>query len=79
MTVVPRTNYGPKTYAVQVSADGASWTDVGQVTGGPNAAVTTSFTPVPARYLRLWITDGYDPAGSPPRNTQVAELQVRPA
>jgi hypothetical protein len=77
VTVAGRTGYGPKTYTVQTSTDGQSWQDVAQVTSGPNGPRTTAFTPTTARYLRLWITDGYDTAGSPPRNTQVAELQIQ--
>lgn len=62
---------------MQTSTDGQSWQDAAQVTNGPNGPLTTAFAPTAARYLRLRITDGYDTAGSPPRNTQVAELQVR--
>ncbi len=77
VTVIPRPGFSPKTYTVQTSTDGQSWQNSAQVTGGPNGPRTTTFPATTARYLRLWMTDGYDTAGSPPRNTQVAELQVR--
>lgn len=75
ITVVPRTGYGPKTYRVQVSTDGQSWTTAAQVTNGPNAGLRTSFSPATARYVRIFMTAAYDRTD---RNVQVAELEARP-
>lgn len=77
VTMVPRVNYGPKAYAVEVSADGQSWQQIAEVPAAPNAANTTTLPePVTARWLRLRITDSWDRV-RPPRNVQVAELQER--
>jgi hypothetical protein len=77
VTMVPRVNYGPKAYAIEVSADGEAWREVAAVPAAPNAAVTTTLPePVTARYLRLKITDSWDSV-RPPRNVQVAELEER--
>lgn len=75
VTVKPRTGYGPKSYEVQVSTDGQSWTSVASVVNGPNGPLTTSFAPTSARYVRLLMTGAYDRTN---RNVQVAELEVRP-
>ena len=74
--MVPRTGYGPRAYTIEASGDGTTWETVAAVPDAPNAAVTTTFAPVEARALRLRITDGHD-AQRPPRNVQVAELEVR--
>ena len=74
--MVPRTNYGPRAYTIEVSDDGASWREVASVPAAANGAVTTSFAPTTVRALRLRITDSHD-AQRPPRNVQVAELEVR--
>lgn len=76
VTVKPRTGYGPKSYEVQISTDGQSWTPIAQVVNGPNAPLTTSFAPTSARYVRLLMTSAYDRTN---RNVQVAELEVRPS
>ncbi|MBB4663272.1 discoidin domain-containing protein [Conexibacter arvalis] len=76
VTMVPRTNYGPRTYAVEVSADGESWRQVASVPAAPNGTVRTAFAPVSARHVRIVITDGWDRV-RPPRNVQVASLEVR--
>jgi hypothetical protein len=74
--MVPRVNYGPRAYTIEVSADGESWQPVAAVPSAPNGTVTTSFAPTAARALRLRITDSHD-AQRPPRNVQIAELEVR--
>jgi len=77
VTVAPRINFaGPRSYAVEVSADGESWNQVADVVDSPNVELTTKFPTTQARYLRLRITDSWD-AVQPPRNVQVAELMVR--
>lgn len=76
VTVKGRTGYGPKSYEVQISTDGQSWTSVAQVVNGPNGPLRTSFAPTSARYVRLLMTSAYDRTN---RNVQVAELEVRPS
>ncbi len=76
--MVPRANYGPKAYTIEVSDDGVAWTEVGAVPSAPNGTVTTELTPVTTRQLRLRITGGWDRI-QPPRNVQVAALEVRAA
>jgi hypothetical protein len=77
VTMVPRTGYGPKAYAIEVSEDGQSWREVASVPAAPNGPSTTTLAePVTARYLRLKITDSWDSV-RPPRNVQVAELEER--
>lgn len=77
VTMVPRVNYGPKAYAVEISADGQAWQEVAAVPAAPNGPSTSTFAePVAARYLRLKITDSWDRV-RPPRNVQVAELEER--
>jgi hypothetical protein len=80
--------FGPKSYTIQTSEDGASWaiqateTDVTR-----NATITTTLpTPVIAKWVRLHITAGYDIGPSwgtpaykvwdPPRNTQIRNLHI---
>jgi F5/8 type C domain-containing protein/alpha-galactosidase-like protein len=77
VTMVPRVNYGPKAYSIEVSEDGQTWKEVASVPAAPNGANTTTFAePLTARYLRLDITDSWDSV-RPPRNVQVAELEER--
>lgn len=76
VTMIPRVNFGPRVYTIEVSSDEESWTEVAAVPAAPNASVTTGFETIAARYVRLRITDAYDSV-QPPRNAQVAELEVR--
>jgi hypothetical protein len=76
VTVVPRVNYGPKAYTIEISGDGTTWTQVAAVPSPPNGTVKTTLAPVAARLVRLRITDGYDKT-RPPRNVQVSSLEVR--
>lgn len=77
VTEVPRANYGPKAYAIEVSEDGQAWREVASVPAAPNGpSATTLAEPVRARYLRLKITDSWDSV-RPPRNVQVAEVEER--
>lgn len=78
VTMVPRVNYGPRSYTIEISEDGVTWLSVAEVPAAPNATVRTTFPPVTARLLRLRITDGYDRI-RPPRNVQVIALEVRAA
>ena len=75
VTMVPRVNFGPRAYAVEVSADADGWTEVATVPFVTNGEVTTPFETTEARYVRLRITDSWDSV-QPPRNVQVAELLV---
>ena len=75
VTMVPRVNFGPRSYSVQVSPDGEAWSDVATVPFARNGEATTRFATTDARYLRLRITDSWDSV-QPPRNVQVAELIV---
>ncbi|WP_162606500.1 glycosyl hydrolase [Jiangella asiatica] len=68
------THLGPRDYTIDVSDDGVSWRTVA-VPDHPAAGGTTSFAPVTARYLRLRITDTWDPI-RPARNVQISELTV---
>ncbi|WP_198664195.1 glycosyl hydrolase [Jiangella endophytica] len=65
---------GPRDYTIEVSGDGVSWQSVA-VADHPAAGGTTTFAPVAARYLRLRITDTWDPV-RPARNVQISELVV---
>lgn len=65
---------GPREYTVDVSDDGVSWRTVA-VADHAAAGGTTSFDAVTARYLRLRITDTWDPI-RPARNVQISELAV---
>jgi hypothetical protein len=76
VTMIPRVNFGPRAYTVDVSSDGEDWDEVAAVPAAPNGAVTSAFPTIEARHLRLRITDAYDSV-QPPRNVQVAELEVR--
>ncbi|HEY3493667.1 MAG TPA: discoidin domain-containing protein [Polyangiaceae bacterium] len=77
IVMVPRVNFGPTAYTIEVSDDQATWTPIASVPAAPNAAEVTSFEPVTRRFVRLLITGGYD-ATQPPRNVQVASLVVLP-
>jgi hypothetical protein len=74
--MVPRTGYGPRAYTIEVSEDGTAWREVAAVPAAPNGPVTTPLAAVTVRALRLRITDSHD-AQRPPRNVQIAELEVR--
>jgi len=76
VTMVPRVNFGPRAYTIEVSEDGAEWREVASVPAAPNGTVSSSFAATTARHLRLRITDSHD-AQRPPRNVQVAALEVR--
>ncbi|MFZ5895516.1 MAG: discoidin domain-containing protein [Myxococcota bacterium] len=78
VVMVPRVNFGPRGYSIEVSNDGVDWSQVADVPNSPNATVTSTFTPVTTRMVRLRITGGYDRI-QPPRNVQVAEFIVRAA
>ncbi len=45
-----------KAFAVQVSADGKAWTDVFKTDSGAGGATEIDFTPVAARYVRIYGT-----------------------
>jgi hypothetical protein len=77
VTMIPRPGYGPRAYTVEISNDGASWTEVAAIPDAPNDVVESTFPAVEARYVRLRITAGWDRI-QPPRNVQVIELEVRP-
>jgi alpha-L-rhamnosidase/F5/8 type C domain len=68
-------DYGPRDYNIDTSADGHTWTTAAQVVNAPRGVSTTTFPPVQARFLRLRITATLDWLR---RNTQIAELVVRP-
>jgi hypothetical protein len=76
VTMIPRPAFGPTAYTVEVSGDGATWTEVAAVPAAPNDVVTTRFAPVTARHVRLRMTGAWDRI-QPPRNVQVAELELR--
>jgi hypothetical protein len=78
LTVTPRATYGPKNYTVETSPDGASWTVQATVTNASSSNATTSrFTSLSTRYVRILVTDAYDPLVRPARTVQVAELAWR--
>jgi BNR repeat-containing family member/F5/8 type C domain len=76
VTMIPRPGFGPRAYTVEVSDDGQAWTQVAAEPDAPNDAVTSEFAAVTARHVRLRMTAGWDRI-QPPRNVQVAELEVR--
>ena len=76
VTMIPRPGFGPSAYTVEVSRDGETWTQVAEVPAAPNDSATTRFAPVTARHVRLRTTGGWDRV-QPPRNVQVAELELR--
>lgn len=73
--VVPRPGYGPRSYAVEVSDDGSTWTEVASEPSVPNGTLTTIFAPVTARMVRLRITGSWDWV-QPPRNVQIVSMMV---
>jgi hypothetical protein len=48
--------YYPVDYVIQVSLDGVSYRDVVSVAGNSNWYISHAFTPVQARYVRIYIT-----------------------
>jgi hypothetical protein len=78
VTMVPRVNFGPRGYAIEISDDGLVWIRLVDVPNSPNTTVTSTFAAVTTRLVRLSITGGYDRI-QPPRNVQVAEFIVRAA
>jgi hypothetical protein len=86
VVMIPRTNYGPKDYAVQTSSTDTTcaiesgWTTQDLRTGVTNGSVITStFAVTNARYLRLRVTATHAAGNPPPPNqTQIRELQVYP-
>ncbi|HEY3499672.1 MAG TPA: discoidin domain-containing protein, partial [Polyangiaceae bacterium] len=84
VTMIPRGQRGPTAYTVEVSDDGASWTVVGTEATAADATITTTFTQVTTRYLRLYVTGSRDPGGPTcpapcdPRNVQIIGMEVRP-
>ncbi|MGH1562556.1 glycosyl hydrolase [Mumia sp. DW29H23] len=75
LRLIGRTEYGPRTYEVQTSADGRRWKTVADVVDAPKAGAVTSFEPVKARFVRARITAGYY-TSQPGNNTQVIDLGV---
>jgi hypothetical protein len=73
--MIPRVNFGPTAYSVQVSNDGVAWTTVATQPSVPNGTITTNFAPVTARMVRLEITGGWDRI-VPSRNVQVVTLSA---
>lgn len=73
--MVGRSNYGPRTYDVQVSDDGRTWRTVASEVDAPKAGKVSTFAPVTARFVRLRITDGYY-SSLPAVNVQMTELEV---
>jgi hypothetical protein len=74
-------NYGPSSYVIQTSDDGADWTDVETVTieHEQYPVVTELSTPVTARLLRLYITETHVRVNpGPANNTQIRALVVWP-
>ena len=78
VTTVGRSTYGPRSYQIQTSADGRAWTTAATVADAPRAGTTTTVPTIDARYVRLRITDSWDPL-RPPRNVQMPALEVRAA
>jgi hypothetical protein len=72
----PRPSHGPSACGIEVSDDGQTWREVASVPSAPNAAVNTVLEGVTARYLRLLITGSPDRI-QPPRNVQIAALEIR--
>jgi hypothetical protein len=77
VTVTPRVNWGPRTFAIEARTDGA-WQRLAEVSQA-NAAATHDVPDVQADAIRLVITGSYD-AQFPPDtgNVQVAEVAVAP-
>jgi hypothetical protein len=75
VTVRPRPQYGPRTYAIQLSDDGRTWRTVARVADAADSAITTDVGASSGRYLRLWILESRD-VREPSRNVQIAELEA---
>jgi hypothetical protein len=75
VTVRPRPQYGPKTYAIQLSDDSRAWRTIARVVDAADAAIITAVPPSSGRYLRLWILAARD-VQKPSRNVQIAELEA---
>ena len=76
--MTPRPNYGPKTYEIQTSMNGRTFTTRATETNIANGSPrTTTFSPVTAQFIQIRVHDSYD-TQSPPRNSQIAEFDVRP-
>ncbi len=54
-------SYNTRDFKVQVSTDRQTWTDADTVAGNTASIVKRSFTPLNARYVRLYITNGTQP------------------
>ena len=77
VTVAPRVNYGPRTFAIEARVNGA-WRRLAEVEQA-NAAATHAVPPTEADAIRLVITGSYDGQFPPDTgNVQVAELAVAP-
>jgi hypothetical protein len=77
VTVVPRVNYGPRTFAIEARV-GGQWTRLADAQQA-NAAATYAVPPTEADAIRLVITGSYDGRFPPDTgNVQVAELTVAP-
>jgi len=77
VTVVPRVNYGPRTFAIEARVDGA-WRRLVEAEQA-NAAATYAVPATEADAIRLVITGSYDAQFAPDTgNVQVAEVAVAP-
>lgn len=72
-----------KSYTVQVSTDGQTWTDVFQTGDGKAGFRDIDLTPTAMRHVRIWCTDRYPPQvcmwtqeTEPQRGHAIRELQV---
>ena len=74
VTMIPRVGFGPKSYTVETSDDQTRWTTRATVVNGADGTISSTFTPVRARFVRIDITASY--GSGPPTWTQVKELQV---
>lgn len=73
------TAYG-KSYKIQVSTNGTSWTDVYTTTAGQGGIDDVSFTPVNARYVRMYGTQrAYSFYGYSLYEFEVYEVQDKPS
>ncbi len=54
---------GGRSYAIQVSEDGQHWKDVFATTGGSGGTENISFSPVSARWVRMFGTQRTTPFG----------------
>jgi hypothetical protein len=73
ITVVPRPNFGPKTFSIQASEDGGNYRTVLKNAKNNNKLEEYEFPGVKARYIRLEMTESWDRV-VPSRNVQIAEL-----